>query len=487
MLDWLTWLLWTSEIVFLAASTPHIATYFEHFDNPTTFWGNVYSWLVGYGLALTIDGVTFVVLMSLVVAIKFRRPWWLTSFLVFALLLISSLSWFINWQYDLVFSSSTFASADSIQVHAWALNTSIGNLNPLIGGAFPLLSVLYALVAKALEVDESALIKTALTPEQFESEKQRLIQEQELKDLKASHKSGKGLLSVAKETLIGQEKSPDELLESGLPLLREARDLLLIESQEQALQALSGHLKISNKQALPLLIEARSIIAREDHEQAMAQLKAENEERERLSRRAEEECITREKLAEQERLERERREQEAAMERARLDHEQAMTRLQIESEERERQEQADREAEMERTRLAQQAEIERAKAERDVRLAQLQADREERERQEQAKQDALKIKVQQEQADLLNGLTGRSTVSLEEAAAILEYDTRYIVRLRNEGKLKHAARRDDQITVASIRAYQANHKRRNVSSNGHSSGDTDPLGMPVLNADARQF
>jgi len=203
MLDWLMYLLWGSEIVFLAASTPHIATYFEHFDNPTDLWGAVYAWIVGYGLAFTIDGVTFVVLMSLVIAIKYRRPWWLTAFLTLSLLLISGLSWFINWQYDIVFGSSTFARADSIQVNMWFTHTSVGSLNPLIGGAFPLLSVLYALVAKALEVDESALTKAAMTPEQFASEKLRLQQEQELKTLKASGWNGKGLLASAKERLIG--------------------------------------------------------------------------------------------------------------------------------------------------------------------------------------------------------------------------------------------------------------------------------------------
>ena len=31
MLDWLTRFIWVSEFVFLAASTPHIATYFAHF------------------------------------------------------------------------------------------------------------------------------------------------------------------------------------------------------------------------------------------------------------------------------------------------------------------------------------------------------------------------------------------------------------------------------------------------------------------------
>lgn len=203
MLNWLSYLLWTSEIVFLAASTPHIATYFEHFDNPTDLWGQIYSWIVGYGLALTIDGVSFVVLMSVVVAVKYRRSAWLTAFLVFALLLISSLSWFINWQYDIVFSSQTFAKADQIQIHTMWNTTNIGSLNPLIGGAFPLLGVLYALVAKALEVDESALSKKALTEEQFENEKRRLQQERELKSLKASGWDGKGILTSAKERLIG--------------------------------------------------------------------------------------------------------------------------------------------------------------------------------------------------------------------------------------------------------------------------------------------
>src|SRR5256885_3494925 len=172
MLDWLTHLLWISEGIFLAASTPHIATYFAHFDNPTDFWGTIYAWGVGYGLALTIDGVSFVVLMSLIVAIKYKRSGFLVTFLVCALLLISGLSWFINWQYNIVFASSMFAKADGIIT---VNGLSIGTLNPIIGGAFPLLSVLYALVAKAIEVDEGALIKTAMTPEQFENEKLRLV------------------------------------------------------------------------------------------------------------------------------------------------------------------------------------------------------------------------------------------------------------------------------------------------------------------------
>lgn len=479
ILDWLTWLLWTSEVVFLAASTPHIATYFEHFDNPTDVWSTAYAWAVGYGLALTIDGVTFVILMSLVVAIKYRRPWWLTSFLVFSLLLISTLSWFINWQYDIVFSSSTFAKADSIV----ALNgMSIGTLNPLIGGAFPLLSVLYALVAKALEVDEGSLVKTALTPEQFENEKQRLIQEQELKSLKASQRDGKGLLSRAQETLIGQSRTSDELLNSALSLLREAPDLLQETSQEQALQALSGYLKVGDRQALSLLYQARSIVLREEHEERLRQSQA-----------AHEESIRQARLDREERERRERREEEERLSREKADHEAEIERLRLANE-----------AEIEKARLAHEAAIEKARADREVAIARLQVEREEKERlareaqeerlrQETVEQERLKIQAKTEQEEALSRLEGRSTVSLEEAASLLGYDRSYIVRLRNENKLKHGPRREDQITVASIRAYQANHKRRKdaptetvpvvKSANGHAitrEQDTDPLQLPAL-------
>src|SRR2546425_313120 len=383
MLDWLTHLLWISEGIFLAASTPHIATYFAHFDNPTDFWGTIYAWGVGYGLALTIDGVSFVVLMSLIVAIKYKRSGLLVTFLVCALLLISGLSWFINWQYNIVFASSMFAKADGIITFN---GLSIGTLNPIIGGAFPLLSVLYAVVAKAIEVDEGALIKTAMTPEQFENEKLRLAQEQELKSLKASQGSGKGLLSLAQETVMGKSRDADELLNLTLSYLRDARELLLIESEERALEALSRHLKINAKTTLPLLIQARSIIDKEDHEERMRRDKADREER-----------LRQEKVEEERRL-------------------------------------------------------------------------------EQSKSEVEEVNPQSKetQVDLLEGLQGNDTVPLETVAEILGYDARYVTRLRNEGKLKHTSKRPDRITVASLRVYQANHKRR-ASSASRPERDADPL------------
>lgn len=415
ILDWLTWLLWTSEIVFLAASTPHIATYFYHFDNPTNIWTQVYAWGVGYGLALTLDGVSFVVLMSLVVAIKYKRPWWLTTFLVFALLLISSLSWFMNWQYDIVFGASSFAKADGIKTFAgW----TIGSLNPIIGGAFPFLSVLYALVAKALEVDESDLIKPAMTPEQFEAEKLRLKQEQELKELKAAQRNGKGLLSIAQEAVMGKSRTSQELLQEALQMLREAPLLVQVTSQEEALQALVSHLRISDKQAQGLLIEARSIVQKELDNQ-----------RKEEEKRVCDENLRREKEAEERRLEQIRLDHNAALERERLAQEAETERLRLEQE-----------ADLEKARLVQKPDHER----------------------------------------IISQMSGRDSVSIEEAGNILGYTTKYIVRLRNEGTLKSPSKRPEQITVASLRAYQASHKRRDTGySNGHTQ-DTEALSLSEL-------
>ena len=223
MLDWLTRFIWVSEFIFLAASTPHIATYFEHFDNPTDFMGQLYAWGVAYGLAFLIDGISFIVLMSMMFSVQYRRPKWLVWFLIVAMILVSTLSWYINWQYDLVFSSSVFAAADKIVVFN---GVTVGSLNPIIGGAFPFLSVLYALVAKAIEVDEGDVNKEAMTPEQFEMEKIRIAQEQELKTLRNAHKDGKGLLSIAQETVMGRSTDAEELLNRTLSFLRDARNLL---------------------------------------------------------------------------------------------------------------------------------------------------------------------------------------------------------------------------------------------------------------------
>lgn len=455
MLDWLTRFMWTSEIIFLAASTPHIATYFAHFDNPTNLLSMLYAWGVGYGLALVIDGVSFIILMSTIFSIKYHRPKWLVGFLLFAMLLISTLSWFINWQYDIVFASTTFATADKIVV----FNTTIGGLNPLIGGAFPFLSVLYALVAKAIEVEEGEVNREAMTPEQFEMEKTRIAQEQELKTLRNAQRSGKGLLSLAQETVMGRSSDAEELLNRTLSYLRDARDLLPIDQEERALQALSVYLHLREKAVQPLLIQARSIIEREELEESLRQAKreeeariareqAEHEERLRLAKVEEEKRLSKEQAEREERLRREQAEREANTERLRLEHEERMARLQAEREERLRL------AEENRLRLEREAEEERVRRE--------QAEKEEHLRQARLQKEEQRISQDDgSEEGLLKGLKGSDAVTIEQAAQVLGHeDTRYVVRLRNEETLKHKPKREDLITVASLRAYLAKHPKR---------------------------
>jgi len=48
--------------------------------------------------------------------------------------------------------------------------------------------------------------------------------------------------------------------------------------------------------------------------------------------------------------------------------------------------------------------------------------------------------------------TGRGTVSIEEAAALLKYTVKYVRELRSKGVLKTASRNKNRITMRSIHA-----------------------------------
>jgi hypothetical protein len=62
-----------------------------------------------------------------------------------------------------------------------------------------------------------------------------------------------------------------------------------------------------------------------------------------------------------------------------------------------------------------------------------------------------------------NGLTGRSTVTLEKAAELLHVSITTIVTLRNKGTLKTAAKNSNLITVASLKAYTSKRSNRKQS------------------------
>lgn len=193
---WFSRFMWSTDIILLVASMPHIAAWFAHFDAPTDFWSGIYAWGVGFGLALAIDGVSFMLLLALTRMIKQgkRKNGGVMFGLLAFMALIAALSWFINIQYNIEFASNAFAKADSVSLYGW---TTVGGINPIIGGAFPVLMLAYALVAKAMQTEVKTV--AAYSDEDFQQKLKRIQQE---KELKAASK-GAGFWEKAKEAKQG--------------------------------------------------------------------------------------------------------------------------------------------------------------------------------------------------------------------------------------------------------------------------------------------
>lgn len=361
---WLNRFMFATEIIFLAASMPHIAAWFAHFDNPTDAWSTAYAYGIGFALAFAIDGVSFVLLLAITRMFKQEKT---NGFVIFGLLVfmtfIALLSAWINWQYDVAFSSDMFVKADSIGM----LNTTVGALNPIVGGSFQILILAYALIGKAVKNDVQPLMSDA----EYEQERIRLMRKQELAALKRG--SG-GLLASGKQALLGTSQSDEEkratLLNNVVDYLRNAIELLDSGNQELACEAISSYLKISSKDALPYLLAARTTIAKEEQARDTDKLKA----------------------------------------------------ISV------------------------------------------------------ANDEPVKPVAN---ADPLAGLNGRDTVSIEQAATMLNCSEKHVVTLRNAGKLKHASKNDRLITVASIRQYATNRRSTGRSTTDETNINTDS--MPSVN------
>jgi hypothetical protein len=63
----------------------------------------------------------------------------------------------------------------------------------------------------------------------------------------------------------------------------------------------------------------------------------------------------------------------------------------------------------------------------------------------------------------LAGLSGRATLPIETAAAIIGCEIKHVQSLRNQGKLKHAPKARNMITVASIKSYLTIRRKPRVS------------------------
>lgn len=193
---WFLRFLWGTDVVLLLASTPHIAAWYEHFDNPVGVWPSIYAWSVGYGLAIAIDGVSLMLLMALtrLVNQEKKKSGWVTFGLLMFMSFIVLLSWYINWQYDTQYASTAFAKADAVVVYQ---SITIGSINPIIGGAFQVLILAYALIGKAMKSEVKSV--SAMSDEEFEKNLKRIQQEKALKDAR----KGPSIWEKAKEAKQG--------------------------------------------------------------------------------------------------------------------------------------------------------------------------------------------------------------------------------------------------------------------------------------------
>lgn len=133
---------WFGYAVFLSASIPHIAAYFRHFDPAT---GNQFEdigyWVIAVLLAVVIDVSDVLVSIAVMKAQASGAKWRDTFGYWFFIIFIMLLSWFLNYQYNVVFGTTEFHAAD--QQVILGSSVTIGQVNPIVGSAFQLLLLVY--------------------------------------------------------------------------------------------------------------------------------------------------------------------------------------------------------------------------------------------------------------------------------------------------------------------------------------------------------
>ncbi len=130
---------WAAFAVFLAASIPHVAYFFNSFE-PDSSW----SWAVSYSIAISIDVTIY--LLSWTAFQRYRRyRSWRAVWQHWLLILLCTLfSWAMNWAYSKQFHSPTALSV------AEAYAPWLANIFPFLASSFPLLGIVYTMMAETI-------------------------------------------------------------------------------------------------------------------------------------------------------------------------------------------------------------------------------------------------------------------------------------------------------------------------------------------------
>jgi len=139
---------WAGYVVFLSASIPHIAAYFRHFDPATSNrWEDAAYWVIATAIAIVIDVsdvlVSIAVMRAQSTGARGKDVFGFWCFIVFIMIL----SWFVNWQYNVVFGTHEFGKVDNYRFIIPFISFSVGQINPVIGSAFQVLLLVYTSMA----------------------------------------------------------------------------------------------------------------------------------------------------------------------------------------------------------------------------------------------------------------------------------------------------------------------------------------------------
>jgi len=218
---------WVGYIVFLSASIPHVAAYFRHFDPTTTNrFEDISYWVIAVAIAVVID-VSDVLVSIAVIRAKANGATLKDTFLFWIFIfLIMGLSWFFNWQYNVVYGTSEFHVVDQYSI---ASGITIGQVNPVIGSAFQLLILVYTLMAHkfAQKPKEKTLEELMQEANEMEQKADYLARIDAVKHAASSRKwqaRFDGIRQVKDEAL-KTIKGPDEVTPQGDPPALETRDI----------------------------------------------------------------------------------------------------------------------------------------------------------------------------------------------------------------------------------------------------------------------
>jgi len=149
---------WIAFAVFLAASIPHVAYFFASFE-PSSGPEGTWWWAVSYAIAISIDVTVY--LLSWTAFQRYRkyrsaRAVWQHWLLI---ILCTFFSWAVNWAYAKQFHNANMLSS------AEAAAPWLMNVFPFMASAFPLLGIVYTMMAETIA--EGANEEKKGTGEQF--------------------------------------------------------------------------------------------------------------------------------------------------------------------------------------------------------------------------------------------------------------------------------------------------------------------------------